>query len=52
MTIRPILTAPDPRLQAISTDVEAVTDEIRALVADMADSMYEAQGIGLAAIQI
>ncbi len=52
MAIRPILTAPDPRLQAVSTDVEAVTDEIRALIADMADSMYQAQGIGLAAIQI
>jgi peptide deformylase len=52
MTVRPILTAPDPRLQAVSTDVETVTDEIRGLVADMADSMYAAEGIGLAAIQI
>ncbi|HEY4077081.1 MAG TPA: peptide deformylase [Rhizomicrobium sp.] len=52
MTIRPILTAPDPRLQAVSTDVEAVTDEIRKLVDDMVDSMYAADGIGLAAIQI
>jgi peptide deformylase len=52
MTARPILTAPDPRLQAVSTDVEAVTDEIRTLADDMADSMYEADGIGLAAIQI
>jgi peptide deformylase len=52
MTIRPILTAPDPRLQAVSTDVEAVTDEIRKLVDDMTDSMYAADGIGLAAIQI
>jgi peptide deformylase len=52
MTVRPILTAPDPRLKAVSTDVEAVDDKIRALVEDMADSMYEAQGIGLAAIQI
>jgi peptide deformylase len=52
MTVRPILTAPDPRLQAVSTDVEAVTDEIRQLADDMADSMYEADGIGLAAIQI
>jgi peptide deformylase len=52
MTVRPILTAPDPRLQAISTDVEAVTDEIRQLADDMADSMYAADGIGLAAIQI
>ncbi|MBA2589445.1 MAG: peptide deformylase [Alphaproteobacteria bacterium] len=52
MTVRPILTAPDPRLQAVSTDVETVTDEIRTLVDDMADSMYAADGIGLAAIQI
>ena len=52
MTIRPILTAPDPRLQAVSTDVEKVDAEIRKLVDDMADSMYEADGIGLAAVQI
>ena len=52
MTIRPILTAPDPRLQAVSTDVDVVTDEIRKLVDDMVDSMYAADGIGLAAIQI
>jgi peptide deformylase len=52
MTVRPILTAPDPRLQAVSTPVETVDDEIRALVADMADSMYAADGIGLAAVQI
>ena len=52
MTTRPILTAPDPRLQAVSSDVEAVTDEIRKLVDDMAESMYAADGIGLAAVQI
>ena len=52
MTARPILTAPDPRLQAVSTDVERVDDDIRALVTDMTDSMYAAEGIGLAAIQI
>ena len=52
MTVRPILTAPDPRLQAVSTDVEKVDDEIRALIDDMTDSMYAADGIGLAAIQI
>ena len=52
MTVRPILTAPDPRLQALSTDVEAVDGDIRALIADMIDSMYAAEGIGLAAIQI
>ena len=52
MTIRPILTAPDPRLQAVSMDVETVDSDIRTLVDDMADSMYAAEGIGLAAIQI
>ncbi len=52
MTARPILTAPDPRLQAVSTDVEKVDAEIRKLVEDMAESMYAADGIGLAAVQI
>ena len=52
MTTRPIITAPDPRLQAVSTDVDNVDDEIRKLVDDMADSMYAADGIGLAAVQI
>jgi peptide deformylase len=52
MTVRPILTAPDPRLQAVSTDVEMVDGEIRRLVDDMAESMYAAEGIGLAAVQI
>ena len=52
MTSRPILIAPDPRLQAVSTDVAQVDAEIRTLIADMADSMYAADGIGLAAIQI
>src|SRR5437868_3725879 len=52
MTIRPILTAPDPRLKAVSTDVETVDSAIRTLIDDMADSMYAADGIGLAAVQI
>ena len=52
MTIRPILTAPDPRLKAISIDVATVDGEIRKLVDDMAESMYAADGIGLAAVQI
>ncbi len=52
MSVRPILTAPDPRLKAVSTDVGAVDDEIRRLIDDMADSMYAADGIGLAAVQI
>jgi peptide deformylase len=52
MTIRPILTAPDPRLKAVSAAVEKVNGEIRTLVQDMVDSMYAADGIGLAAVQI
>jgi peptide deformylase len=52
MTIRPILTAPDPRLKAVSTDVQTVDSAIRALIDDMTDSMYAADGIGLAAVQI
>ena len=52
MTVRPIVTAPDPRLQAVSMDVETVDAEIRKLVDDMAESMYAAEGIGLAAVQI
>ncbi|MBS0470342.1 MAG: peptide deformylase [Proteobacteria bacterium] len=52
MAVRPILTAPDPRLKVVSTPVETVDDGIRKLIADMTDSMYAADGIGLAAIQI
>jgi peptide deformylase len=52
MTARPILTAPDPRLKAVSTAVKKVDGDIRKLVQDMADSMYAADGIGLAAVQI
>lgn len=52
MSVRPILTAPDQRLQAVSSDVRVVDGEIRKLVADMTESMYAADGIGLAAVQI
>ena len=52
MTVRPILIAPDPRLKAVSKDVVAVDGDIRRLADDMLESMYAADGIGLAAIQI
>ena len=52
MTIRPILTVPNPILKQVSKPVDAVTDEIRALMDDMLDTMYDAPGIGLAAVQI
>lgn len=52
MTIRPILTVPDPILKEVSKPVDAVTDETRALMDDMLETMYDAPGIGLAAVQI
>jgi len=50
--IRPILCLPDPRLRAVSEKVGAVDDSVRALMDDMLATMYDAPGIGLAAIQI
>ncbi|MGA7676048.1 MAG: peptide deformylase [Rhizomicrobium sp.] len=52
MTVRPILTAPDPRLKAVASDVAKVDGEIRTLIDDMIETMYKADGIGLAAVQI
>ena len=54
MTIRPILTvdADMATLKQVSKPVEAVDDELRALMDDMLETMYDAPGIGLAAIQI
>ena len=52
MAIRPILTVPNPILKQVSKPVAEVTDETRALMDDMLETMYAAPGIGLAAIQI
>jgi peptide deformylase len=52
MAIRPILTVPDPVLKQVSKRVDVVTDETRALMDDMLETMYAAPGIGLAAIQV
>lgn len=52
MAILPIITAPDPRLKLVSKPVEAVTDATRKLMDDMLETMYDAPGIGLAAIQV
>ena len=52
MALLPIVEVPDPRLRQISSPVETVDDEVRALVADMFETMYAAPGIGLAAIQV
>jgi len=52
MTIRKILTEPDPFLRQKSQSVEKVDDSIRKIMDDMLETMYHAPGIGLAAIQI
>ena len=52
MAIKKILTEPDPFLRQKSEKVENVNEEIRSLMDDMVDTMYDAPGIGLAAIQI
>jgi peptide deformylase len=52
MTIRPIIVLPDARLRQRSEPVAEITDEIRTLAQDMLDTMYDAPGIGLAAIQV
>jgi peptide deformylase len=52
MALLPILTYPDPRLHTVAKPVQAVDARIRALIADMLETMYEANGIGLAATQV
>src|SRR5687768_17080332 len=52
MPIRPILVLPDPRLRLVSEPVKSADGDLRGLIADMLETMYDAPGIGLAAIQI
>ncbi|MEL7199067.1 MAG: peptide deformylase [Pseudomonadota bacterium] len=54
MAIREILEAPDPRLKTVSVPVEPeeFNDDLKTLVDDMFETMYDAPGIGLAAIQV
>jgi peptide deformylase len=52
MALLPILTYPDPRLHTVAKPVPAVDARIRGLVADMLETMYDANGIGLAATQV
>lgn len=52
MALRTILHYPDPRLRQVAKPVAAVDDEVRRLVDDMAETMYAAPGIGLAAVQV
>ncbi|HOB47104.1 MAG TPA: peptide deformylase [Zoogloea sp.] len=52
MALLPILRYPDPRLHTRAAPVREVDDTVRKLIADMAETMYEAPGIGLAATQV
>jgi peptide deformylase len=52
MAIRPLVILPDAKLRLKSEPVGPVTDDVRALASDMLETMYDAPGIGLAAIQI
>ena len=52
MALREIILLPDKRLRLVSEPVKTVDAELRALVDDMFETMYEAPGVGLAAIQV
>jgi peptide deformylase len=52
MAILPIIETPDPRLKTISTPIDVVDDDMRLLADNMLETMYDAPGIGLAAIQV
>src|ERR1700733_9591234 len=52
MALRDIIILPDKRLRSVSKPVDKIGDDVRTLVADMFETMYEAPGIGLAAIQV
>lgn len=52
MALREIIVIPDPRLKLVSEPVAAVDSQVRRLADDMLQTMYDAPGIGLAAIQI
>ena len=52
MALLPILRYPDPRLHKVARPVTVVDERIRALIDDMLETMYDANGIGLAATQV
>ena len=52
MSIKEIIAYPDPVLRKKSEPVEEISEEIKQLIEDMAETMYDARGIGLAAVQI
>jgi peptide deformylase len=52
MALLPVIKYPDPRLHTIAVKVDQVDDQVRNLIKDMAETMYAAPGIGLAATQV
>jgi peptide deformylase len=52
MSVRPILILPDRRLRAVSAPVARIDKDVRKLVEDMFETMYDAPGVGLAAVQV
>ncbi|WDZ76984.1 peptide deformylase [Ensifer adhaerens] len=52
MTIKPLIILPDPVLRQVSSPIETIDADVRRLADDMLETMYDAPGIGLAAIQI
>jgi peptide deformylase len=52
MTIKPLIILPDPVLRQVSSPIEQVDEAVKKLSADMLETMYDAPGIGLAAIQV
>ena len=52
MTIKPLIILPDPLLREVSRPIETVDDTVRRFADDMLETMYDAPGIGLAAIQV
>ena len=52
MALRPIIILPDPKLRLVSKKIERVDDDLRRLIDDMIETMHDAPGVGLAAIQV
>ncbi len=52
MTIKPLIILPDPILRQVSSTIETIDSEVKKLADNMLETMYDAPGIGLAAIQI
>jgi peptide deformylase len=52
MSKRPIILLPDPLLRQPSAPIERVDDDVRRLIDDMLETMYDAPGVGLAAVQV